>query len=208
MCSAVSERPHPGAVELLGSAEIDPRAIVGHGFQPGGRPARLGDGAVIRAFCVIHAGVTAGARFRTGHYVLIREDTEIGDDVLIGTGSTVDGNVRIGSKVKIESQVYVPTHTVIGNRVFIGPGAVLTNDRYPLRQRDSYQPEGPVLEEDVTIGGGAVLLPGVRIGAGAFIAAGAVVTHDVPEWKLAAGNPARVRDLPEKLRERNWARSW
>ncbi len=80
--------------------------------------------------------------------------------------------------------------------------------RYPLRLRDSYQAKGPVIEGNVTIGGGVVLCPNVRIGKGSFIAAGSVVTKDVPENSLVKGNPGRVSALPEKLQEQNMALSW
>jgi len=77
-----------------------------------------------------------------------------------------------------------------------------------LRLRDSYQAKGPVIEGNVTIGGGVVLCPNVRIGKGSFIAAGSVVTKDVPENSLVKGNPGRVSALPEKLQEQNMALSW
>jgi acetyltransferase-like isoleucine patch superfamily enzyme len=187
---------------------VDPRALIGISGAPGSQPTIIGSNAIIRAFTVIHAGVVAGSHLRTGHFVLIRDPTWLGDFVVVGTGTTIDGEVRIGSKVKIESHVYIPTHTTIGDRVFIGPGAVLTNDRYPLRQRYRYQPKGPVLENDVTVGARAVILPGVQIGQGSFIGAGAVVTKDVAPWSLAAGNPARSVPLPEHLREENRALKW
>lgn len=187
---------------------IDPRALVGLVTGDTDEPAVLGDNCTIRAFTVIYAGVRAGDRLRTGHHVLIRNPCTIGDQVLVGTGSTIDGEVVIGSRVKIESHVYIPTHTEIGSQVFIGPGAVLTNDRYPLRQRADYRPVGPVLEDNVTVGAGAVLLPGVRVGEGSFVAAGAVVTKDVPAWSLVVGNPGQVSPLPEKLREENRALRW
>lgn len=195
-------------VRLGRDCTIDPRALVGVAGSEEGAPAVIGDCAIIRAFTVIHGGVVAGSHLRTGHFVLIRDPTELGDHVLVGTGTTIDGRVRIGSRVKIESHVYIPTHTVIGDRVFIGPGAVLTNDRYPLRRRDDYQPRGPVLEDDVTVGAGAVLLPEVRLGRGAFVAAGAVVTRDVEPWTMALGNPATPRPLPDRLREENRAVRW
>ncbi|MCO6451739.1 MAG: N-acetyltransferase [Caldilineales bacterium] len=115
----------------------------------------------------------------------------------------MDGHVDIGNYVSIQSRVYIPTHTSIGDYVFIGPGAVLTNDKYPLRQRDAYQPAGPQLANHVTIGANATLLPGVTIGEGAVVAAGAVVTKDVPAWSLAVGSPAVIRPLPESLIQPN-----
>jgi acetyltransferase-like isoleucine patch superfamily enzyme len=187
---------------------IDPLAVVGLVANESAPPARLGDGSLVRAFSVIHTGVVTGRRFRTGHWVLVRDPATIGDDVLVGTGTTIDGTVTIGSRVKIESHVYIATHTTIGNQVFIGPGVVMTNDRYPLRRRETYQPAGPILEDNVTIGGGAILLPGVRVGEGSFVAAGAVVTRDVPPWSLVVGNPGREKPLPAHLREENRALRW
>jgi len=187
---------------------IDPQALVGVAYRADAGPARIGADAVVRAFAVIYGDVTIGAHLRCGHHVLIRERTTIGDHVTVGTGTTIDGQTEIGSYVKLESHVYIPTHARLGNYVFLGPGAVLTNDRYPLRQRARYAPSGPVVDDNVTIGAGAILLPGVHVGEGSFVAAGAVVTRDVPPWSLVVGQPGRVRPLPPHLREENRARSW
>ncbi len=171
-------------------------------------PVRLGLAARIRAGTIIYADVEVGDDFQTGHHVMIRERTVIGHHVVIGTNTVIDGNVVIGDFVKIESNCYIPTHVHIGNRVFLGPNVVLTNDRYPLKMRDQYVPEGPILEDGVTLGGGVVVCPGVRIGHDSFVAAGAVVTKDVPPLSLVVGVPGRIQPLPEKLRERNLALSW
>lgn len=194
--------------QLGANCRLDPESLVGLMTEGGGTPAILGDDAVVRAGAIIYGDVRCGRRFRTGHHVLIRGQTVIGDDVLVGTGTVIDGNVVIGSQVKIETGVYIPTHTQIGSRVFLGPRATLTNDRYPLRQRGSYAPKGPVLEDDVTVGAGAILLPGVRLAQGVFVGAGAVVTHDVPPWSMVIGNPGRVSELPPYLREENRALRW
>lgn len=188
--------------------QIDPSAIVGFRYKEACGKAALGAECIIRALTIVYADVSLGGGVKTGHHVLIRENTTTGHRIVIGSGTIIDGNVSIGSFVKIESQVYIPTHTVIGDYVFIGPGAVLTNDRYPLRRRAEYEPKGPVLENNVTIGGNATILPGVRIGEGAMVGAGSVVTKDVPPWHLATGSPARVRELPERLREPNRAKRW
>lgn len=171
-------------------------------------PARFGRHAVIRAGSVIYGDVAAGDHFQTGHNVLVREHTQIGDHVLLGTNTVIDGHVAIGSFVKIDASGYIPPGSVVGSRVFFGPGVIVTNDRYPLKMRDTYAPEGAIVEDRVTIGAGVVLCPGVRIGEGAFVAAGAVVTKDVPQMTLARGNPARFSELPDKLREPNMALSW
>jgi len=187
---------------------IDPNAEVSVPYRPGCAPTIIGDDGIVRSFAVIYGDVIIGSHFRCGHHVLIREHTTIGDHVTVGTGTTIDGHVEIGSYVKLESQVYIPTHTSIGNYVFVGPGAVFTNDRYPLRLRHEYEPTGPIIEDSVTIGARAVVLPGVRVGYGSMVAAGAVVTKDVPPWSLVIGVPGRVIPLPERLRHENRARSW
>ena len=188
--------------------QIHDDAMVGVAYREDCQPTIVGDHAVVRIGSIIYGDVTIGHHFKTGHHVVIREQTHIGDRVVVGTHTVIDGHVDIGSYVKLESQVYIPTHTSIGSEVFIGPGAVLTNDRYPQRLRDQYEPEGPILQDSVTIGAQATILPGVHIGEGAMVAAGSVVTRDVPAWHLAIGAPAQTQPLPEKLHERNRAKSW
>jgi acetyltransferase-like isoleucine patch superfamily enzyme len=166
--------------------------------QPG---SVIGDNAFIRAGTTIFINVKAGNNFRTGHNAMIRENTTIGDNVLVGTNVIIDGTVTIGSNVSIQGNVYIPTHVTIEDKVFIGPCAVLANDKYPIR--GEYNPEGPVIRKGASIGANATLVPGIEIGEGAMVAAGALVTKDVPAWKLAIGCPAKIIDLPEKLETLN-----
>jgi acetyltransferase-like isoleucine patch superfamily enzyme len=97
----------------------------------------------------------------------------------------------------MQTGVYVPPETEIADDVFLGPHAVLTNDPYPLRTDVGLA--GPRLAEDVSIGANATVLPGVTVGERAFVAAGAVVTEDVPPDTLAAGVPAEHHPLPDRL---------
>lgn len=187
---------------------VAPGVLLGLVYRDQAGPARLGADCVIRAGTIIYGDVVAGADLQTGHHVTIREHTSIGDHVVIGTNTVIDGHVAIGSFVKIESNCYIPTHVTIGTRVFFGPNVVLTNDRYPLKQRASYRPQGPVIEDEVTLGAGVVVVPGITIGRGSFVAAGAVVTRDVPPQSFVRGVPARCAPLPEHLRETNLALSW
>lgn len=189
-------------------AQIDTMVEVGYRYSESCGRARLGARAVVRRGAVVYADVVAGDDLAVGHFALVRENTRIGDQVVIGTQVVIEGNVTIGSYVKIESGAFLPTHTLVGSRVFIGPHAVLTNDRYPLRRRQEYDPEGPRIEDNVSLGAGCVLLPSVCIGEGSIVSAGAVVTTDVAPWSLARGVPARIEPLPEKLREENRALSW
>ncbi|MGH8232715.1 MAG: acyltransferase [Rhodanobacteraceae bacterium] len=98
----------------------------------------------------------------------------------------------IGDRVTVKNGVQLWDGCRIGNDVFIGPNATFTNDRFPKSRNRSFQALPIFVEDNAVVGAGAVLLPGVRIGAGATVAAGAVVTKDVPPGALVMGNPARV----------------
>ena len=187
---------------------VQPGAIVGLLYKPDALPAQLGHSCLIRAGAVIYGDVTIGDFFQCGHNAVVREYTRIGAHVVVGTNTVVDGTTEIDDYVKIESNCYIPTHTKIGTRVFMGPGVALTNDRYPLKMRDLYKPQGPIIEDGVTLGAGVVVVPGVTIGKGSFIAAGAVVTKDVPPMSLVTGVPGRISPLPDRLTEMNTALSW
>jgi len=160
--------------------------------------AVIGDNAVIRSNSTIYTEVTIGNDLRTGHNIMIREKTLIGNNVLIGTNTIIDGHTMIGSNVSIQGNVYIPLNVTIEDNVFIGPCAVLTNDKYPIRKKSELK--GPILRRGASIGANATLLPEVEIGEGAMVAAGALVSKDVPPWKLAVGFPAKIRELPEELR--------
>ena len=140
---------------------------------------------------------TIGERFSCGHQALIRGRITLGDRVVVHHKVTLEGNLEIGSGVKIMAHVYLPSRTRIGNMVFIGPGTTLLNDKRPMRDRTELS--GVTIEDHVTIGGGVTICPGVTIGTRSFIAAGAVVTKDVPPDTLAMGSPARFQPLPDSL---------
>lgn len=181
--------------------EVDPTAVVGHLYADDAAPTEIGDDATIRAGSIIYADVTIGDGFVTGHNVLVREHTEIGDRVVVGTDSVLDGSLTVGSDVSLQTGVYVPPESEIGDQVFLGPHAVLTNDTYPVRTDGTL--DGPVLEDHVSVGANATVLPGVTVGKGSFVAAGAVVTDDVPPGTLAVGTPAEIEPLPDRLRGGN-----
>ncbi|MFH5801507.1 acyltransferase [Haladaptatus sp. CMAA 1911] len=177
--------------------DFGPNTTIGVQYDEESDKPSIDKRATVRSGTTIYNDVVIGTDLTTGHSALIREETTIGDSVVIGTNTVIDGQTTIGSNVSMQTNVYVPTNTTIGNRVFLGPNAVLTNDSYPIRQDDDL--EGPTLEDDVSIGANATILPGVTVGEGAFVAAGAVVTEDVPARMLAVGTPAVHRDLPPEL---------
>ena len=163
--------------------------------------ACIGDNAVIRSNTTIYCDVTIGNGLRTGHNAMVRENTSAGDNVLIGTNTIIDGHTTIGNNVSIQGNVYIPTNTVIEDNVFLGPCSVLANDKYPIRKE--YSLKGPTLRKGASVGANATILPTVEIGEGAMVGAGALVTKDVPAWKLAIGSPAKIVELPEELRKIN-----
>jgi len=161
------------------------------------RGTTIGKNAVIRSGTILYCDVIIGDDFQTGHNVMIREKTRIGDRVAVGTGTVVEGHSVIGNDVSLQSMVFIPTDTRIGDHVFIGPNAILTNDRYPPTGIGGLK--GPVIRNGAAIGANATLLPGVCIGEGALVAAGTVVTRDVPDHMLAIGSPAKITSLPKAL---------
>ena len=155
----------------------------------------IGHHAILRSGTIIYCDVIIGNNFQSGHNTLIREKTRIGDRTAIGTATVIDGNTCIGNDVSLQSMVYIPTNTTIGDHVFIGPNAVLTNDRYP----PSGCLEGPLIKTGAAIGANTTIIPGVCIGEGAFVAAGSIVTHDVPDHMMAIGTPARIKEIPQAM---------
>ena len=150
--------------------------------------SKIGDNCIIRCGTVIYEDVNMGNCVETGHNVLIRSGSQIGDGCIIGTGTQLDGSVKIGNNVRMESMVYLPHLTEIGDNVFLGPGVKVTNDLYPPSKRLL----GVRIEDSASIGCGAILLAGITIGREAVVAAGAVVTKDVPPGVVVKGIPARV----------------
>jgi acetyltransferase-like isoleucine patch superfamily enzyme len=172
--------------------------IIGFNYKRGSKSPIIGKNSIIRPNSIIYNDVSVGDDFKTGHNILIREKTTIGNDTLIGTNTVIEGNCIIGNNVRIQSNVYIPTNTIIEDNVFIGPCACFTNDRYPVRI--DFELKGPILRKGASIGANSTFLSDLEIGEGAMIAAGAIVTKDVPNFYLAIGAPAKIKPLPKHLR--------
>lgn len=128
---------------------------------------------------------------------------EIGDQSRLGAFVEVQRGARIGRRCKISSHSFICSGVVIEDGVFIGHGVMFINDRYPraVNQDGSPQSESDWRLEETrirsgaSIGTGAIIMCGVKIGERALVGAGALVTHDVPPYAVVAGQPARVRRL-------------
>lgn len=180
---------------------IGENVTIGVNYKRRSKPPLIGNNAFLRSNTVIYNDVEIGDNFRTGHGVIIREKTRIGDNVLIGTNSVIEGQIKIGNNISIQSNVYIPIKMIIEDHVFIGPCACFTNDKYPIRI--DFDLKGPIIRRGASIGANSTFLSGVEIGEGAMVAAGAIVTHDVPPHFLAIGAPAKIKPLPKHLRTLN-----
>lgn len=129
--------------------------------------------------------------------VVILEGAKIGTNVNICAQCFIENKVIIGDRVTIKSGVYLWDGVRIGDDVFIGPNVTFTNDKFP---RSKIYPEifqETIVENGASIGGGAILLPGITVGRGAMVGAGAVVTKSVPPYAIVTGSPARINGYVE-----------
>jgi UDP-2-acetamido-3-amino-2,3-dideoxy-glucuronate N-acetyltransferase len=157
------------------------------------------DGVTIAPTADVDDRAAIGGGTRIWHLAQIREGASLGRDCNIGRGAYVGPGVTVGNNVKLQnySLVYEPAR--LGDGVFVGPAAVLTNDEYPravtpdgrLKDGDDWTAVGVTIGEGAAIGARAVCVAPVTVGRWALVAAGAVVTKDVPDFALVVGVPAR-----------------
>jgi acetyltransferase-like isoleucine patch superfamily enzyme len=123
----------------------------------------------------------------------------IGDETKVGAFVEIRKGVVIGKRCKIQAFAFIPEGVTLGDGVFVGPHACFTNDLFPaaltlegdLKAPDDWEMKTTRVETGASIGANATILCGISIGKHALIGAGAVVTKDVPEYAIVAGNPAR-----------------
>src|SRR3954470_24642720 len=168
-------------------------------------PLVIEEGAAICAQAIVFAGARIGRGTIVGDQAFVRERSAIGEGCVIGRGATVDCDVSIGSRVRIQSQVYITAFSVIEDDVFVGPCGMPTNADTMAGRPPQEPMRGATLRRACRIGGGAVLVPGVEVGEEAFVAAGAVVTQDVPARAFMVGGPGRqVREVRDDELLENW----
>ena len=133
------------------------------------------------------------------HLAQVRDGVVLGDNCIIGRGAYIGSGVKIGKNSKIQNYALVYEPAMLGDGVFIGPAAVLTNDQFPRavntdmsqKSGSDWQAVGVNIGDGASIGARAVCIAPVVIGKWALVAAGAVVTKDVPAFALVAGVPAK-----------------
>lgn len=134
--------------------------------------------------------VKIGKGTKIWHFCHISKNSEIGEDCVFGQNVFIANDVRIGNRVKVQNNVSIYTGCEIEDEVFLGPSCVLTNVTNPRSQVNRHSLyEKTFFRKGSTIGANATILCGITIGRYAFIAAGSVVTRDVPDYALIVGNP-------------------
>ncbi|SFS33870.1 acyltransferase [Marininema halotolerans] len=161
---------------------------------------KIGGGGTIGANAVLYRGSTIGDNVLIGDQALVREKCLIGDDVVIGCQVAVENQVEIGSRTKIQTNAYITAYSRLEEEVFIAPGVTTTNDNFMGRTEKRFQLiRGPIIKQGARVGGGAILLPGVVVSTESFIAAGAVVHRDTEPATVYIGVPARShRPVPRE----------
>lgn len=147
----------------------------------------------------VSPNVQIGEGTKIWHLAQVREGVEMGQNCIIGRGAYVGSGVVLGDNCKVQNYALVYEPAVLEDGVFVGPGVVLTNDTYPravnpdgsLKSAHDWQAVGVTVRHGASIGARAVCVAPVTIGRWATVAAGAVVTRDVPDFALVAGVPAR-----------------
>jgi acetyltransferase-like isoleucine patch superfamily enzyme len=155
-------------VKIVDSADVDERALIGDGSS-------------------------------VWHLAQVREHAELGENCVIGRGAYIGTGVHLGDNCKVQNYALVYEPARLGDGVFIGPAVVLTNDTYPravtpdggLKDASDWDAVGVTIGDGAAIGARAVCVAPVQIGAWSLVAAGSVVTKDVPAHALVAGVPAR-----------------
>ena len=151
-------------------------------------------GVSVHETAIVDEGCTIGDGTRIWHFAHICSGARIGSGCSFGQNTMVANDVEIGSNVKVQNNVSIYTGTTIEDDVFLGPSCVLTNVSNPRSQvsrRAIY--EKTRIQKGATIGANATIVCGVNIGRYAFVAAGAVVTKDVPDYGMIVGVPGKRR---------------
>ena len=147
----------------------------------------------------VDSSATIGDGSSIWHLAQIRDGVTLGKNCIVGRGAYIGSGVTLGDNCKVQNYALVYEPAKLGQGVFIGPAAVLTNDQFPravnadlsLKSGSDWEAVGVTIGDGASIGARAVCIAPVTIGKWALVAAGAVVTKDVPNYALVAGVPAK-----------------
>lgn len=140
-----------------------------------------------------------GERFQIGrgsavwHFANVEDDVTMGQGSVIGSHCYIGRGARIGDGVRIQSFVSICRDAILEDGVFVSPHVCITDDKHPRAGNPEYGAEPPILRKGCSIGASATIMPGVEIGEGATVGAGAVVTRNVAPNETVMGVPAKLR---------------
>jgi len=168
----------------------------------------ISDDCIIGTGAVIYRGATLGRRVLVADLATVRENVSIGDFTIVGRGVAIENFCTIGRYCKLETNVYITAYSTLADRVFVAPCVATSNDNFIGRTEERFKHfKGVIIDKGARIGVNATILPGKRIEADALVAAGALVTRDVPTKRVYAGIPAKdFGSVPEEqlLENQDW----
>jgi acetyltransferase-like isoleucine patch superfamily enzyme len=191
----VGDRTYVGAGTIIGGLD-NPTSKEWRGIKL----TWIGSDCSIGNYCTISENVMIGDRVKIGNNVVIRSGVRLANDCVVGHGTVFEGDAVVGEDTLIHAQCHITKGAKIGERVFIAPYFVGANDPICMRRKfmkgqPEFVPVPYEIGDDVRVGIGAVILPGVKVGDGALIAAGSIVTRDVAAGTRVMGIPARVNGV-------------
>jgi acetyltransferase-like isoleucine patch superfamily enzyme len=153
----------------------------------------VGPGTTVGVGAVLYAGSSIGRDCFIADGGQVRERCKVGERVIVGHSVTVENDCIVGDRTRIQTGAYITAHSVLEEDVFIAPMVTTTNDNYMGRTEARFSSiRGVTARRGARIGGNAIILPGVTVGVESVVAAGAVVTKNVPPYATVMGVPARV----------------
>lgn len=171
-------------------------------------PATIGSDCIIGTHVIVYRGCSIGNKVLIADLSTVRENVKIGDYTIVGRGVAIENFCTIGRYVKLETNVYITAYSEIEDRVFVAPCVATSNDNYIGRTEERFKHfKGVVIKKGGRVGVNATILPGKVLNEDCLVAAGALVTTDVPAGKIVAGVPAKVfRDVPDEqlLKNQGW----
>ena len=163
--------------------------------SPSGEPLDIGEQSLIRSYASVQGGSTFGRRLQIGQYTMIRGGMRVGINFQIGSNCELQGLMQVGDYVRVQSGVHLGKRTSIGEFTWIFPNVLTVND--PMPPSDVHEPQ--ILGPLSIISANSMLMPGVEVGIGAFIAANSVVRRDVAPGSCVFGDPATEFTTVDRL---------
>ena len=169
---------------------------------------RISSDCIIGTGAVIYRGASLGRKVLVADLATIRENVSIGDFTIVGRGVAIENFCTIGRYCKLETNAYITAYSTLEDRVFVAPCVATSNDNYVGRTEERFKHfKGITAAKGARIGVNATILPGKTVAADALVAAGALVTKDVPAGRVVAGVPAKdFGEIPaaERLDKQGW----